>query len=84
MDVEVRLYGALRRHRPADISGAPHLPFSLTLPTGATLDTLCQQLQIPDGFINAAVNSEAVEISYPLKDGDRVSLFPPVAGGRDV
>jgi molybdopterin converting factor small subunit len=81
MDVKVRLYGALRRYRPANVPGAPHLPFSLTLPPGATLETLQQHLHIPDGLVNAAINNEAVEISTPLKPGDRVSLFPPVAGG---
>jgi molybdopterin converting factor small subunit len=37
-------------------------------------------LNIPDGLASAAaVNDEAVEIDYPLRDGDRVS--PAFAGG---
>lgn len=82
MNVEVRLYGALRRYRPDDIPGAPHLPFTVPLPPGATVDTLRQRLNIPDGLISAAaVNDEAVETTFSLNDGDRLSLFPPSAGG---
>jgi molybdopterin converting factor small subunit len=79
MKVEVRLYGALRRYRPA---GAPHAPFVIELPPTATIDGLGRRLGIPDGLISAAaVNDEAVEDATPLRDGDRVALFPPSAGG---
>lgn len=82
MEVEVRLYGALRRYRPGDAPGEPHLPFILSLPPGATLESLGRRLGIPDGFLSAAaVNNEAVAESVVLADGDRVALFPPSAGG---
>lgn len=82
MNVEVRLYGALRRYRP-DVDGAPHLPFVATLPPEATVETLGRVLGIPDGLISAAaVNEEAVEATAALAEGDRVALFPPSAGGR--
>jgi molybdopterin converting factor small subunit len=83
--VEVRLYGALRRFRPADLDGAPHNPFGFALPLGGTVETLAAALGIPDGFVSAAaVNDEAVENIAPLRDGDRVSLFPPSAGGGAI
>jgi molybdopterin converting factor small subunit len=82
MKVEVRLYGSLRRYRPNDTPGAPHLPFTATLPPGATVEALGALLCIPDGLVSAAaVNNEAVEISAILRDGDKVSFFPPSAGG---
>jgi sulfur carrier protein ThiS len=82
MRVEARLYGTLRRYRPAAAGGAPHLPFTVTLPPGATLEGLGRALGIPDGLISAAaVNDEAVESDALLTDGDRVTLFPPSAGG---
>ena len=81
MKVEVRLYGALRRYRPSNVS-APQLSFILDLPPDATVDDLSRQLGILDGFVSAAaVNDEAVESSAVLRDGDRVGLFPPSAGG---
>jgi molybdopterin converting factor small subunit len=83
MEVEVKLYAALRRYRPAAAPGAPHHPFTLSLADGATVATLVTELGIPGGMVNAAaVNDEAVEVSLMLQDGDRVSLFPPTAGGR--
>jgi molybdopterin converting factor small subunit len=82
MQIEAKLYGTLRRHRPESVPGAPHHSFAVALPTGATVEALLAQLGIPDGQINAAaVNDEAVELSVVLADGDRVSLFPPSAGG---
>lgn len=82
MNVEVRLYGALRRFRPADAPGTPHAPFAAVLPAPATIDTLLSWLRIPEGLASAvAVNDEAVESGHALSDGDRVSLFPPAAGG---
>ena len=82
--VEVRLYGPLRRYRPAGLAGAAHAPFVAPLPISASVDTLLAQLGIPDGLASAAaVNDEAVETDHPLHDGDRVGLFPPSAGGLE-
>lgn len=82
MNVEVRLYGTLRRYRPAALPGAPHHPFAFALPDGATVESLLTALLIPDGLVHAAaVNGAAVELAASLGDGDGVSLFPPSAGG---
>jgi len=60
-----------------------HHPFQVPLPTGATIDSLVTYLGIPDALIAAvALNREAAELHTPLHDGDKVDLFPPVAGGR--
>ena len=82
MQVTVKLYGVLRRHRPPDASGAPHRPFELQLPAGSTVADLNGRLGIADGMVNAAaVNGAAVEPDAQLQEGDQVSLFPPAAGG---
>lgn len=82
MKVEVRLYGSLRRYRPADAPGAPHIPFTTTVPAGLTVAALSALLGIPDGLAGAAaVNDEAVEDSAILKESDKVGFFPPSAGG---
>lgn len=82
MNVEVRLYGALRRYRPPEAAASFPQPFTVVLPAGATVDSLSLRLGIPDGVVSAAaVNNEAVESETVLQDGDRVSLFPPSAGG---
>lgn len=82
MKIEVKLYGMLRRHRPTTASGAPHHPFDVTLPAGATVNALLETLAIPNGLLNAAsVNQNSVELDTILRENDRVSLFPPSAGG---
>jgi molybdopterin converting factor small subunit len=82
IQVTVKLYGLLRDHRPKTAAGAPHHPFTLTLPTKATVTDLADRLGIPDGFVNAAaVNNTAVSPDTSLNDGDQVNLFPPSAGG---
>ena len=82
MKVEVRLYGSLRRYRPSETDAPPHLPFAVALPVGSSIDDLGRQLGLPEGLVSAAaVNDEAVESSAVLREGDRVGLFPPSAGG---
>lgn len=82
MNVDVKLYGSLRRYRPDGAPGEGHTPFVAALPPAQTVANLLAVLNIPDGLASAAaVNDEAVELDHPLRDGDRVSLFPPSAGG---
>ena len=85
MHLEVRLYGSLRRYRPAGAPGAPQTTFEMILAEDATVDDLCEQLGIPHGLVTAAsVNDTAVETSASLSSGDRVRLFPPSAGGSQM
>jgi sulfur carrier protein ThiS len=82
VEVEVKLYGSIRHYRPPTAAGAPHHPFTMTVPGGATTTTLAELLFIPEGLVSAAaVNGEAVSHGTILKEGDKVSLFPPAAGG---
>lgn len=83
VETEVKLYGQLRRYRPEGAPGAAHQPFIWRLTEGDTAVALAHQLGIPDGLVNAvAVNGTAVEPDAPLHPGDKVSLFPPSAGGK--
>lgn len=83
MEIEVKLYGTLRQHRPSQAEGMPHHPFSITVPDGTAVETLLAHLEIPDGLVSAAaVNGVSVELTTPLNNGDKVSLFPPAAGGH--
>ncbi len=77
--VEVRLYATLRKYAPASRPGEP---LSLELPAGTSLADLLARLGIPPEELKTAfVNSLRREEDYILRDGDRVALFPPVAGG---
>ena len=85
MQVEVKLYGVLRKYRPSSAEGAPHQPFTLDLADESRVDAVVAQLGIADGYVNAtAVNGENVEPDTLLQAGDKVSLFPPSAGGTSA
>ncbi len=82
MTVEVKLYGVLRRHRPADQPGVPHHPFTLVCQPGETARSVMTQLGLEDGMVAAAaINNQNVSLDTPLQPGDKLSLFPPSAGG---
>jgi molybdopterin converting factor small subunit len=82
MEITVKLHGVLRRHRPDGIEGAPHHPFTMKLPSAATVDDLGESLGLGHqvSFI-AAVNGEAAELETMLHEDDVVYFFPPAAGG---
>ena len=82
MIITVRLYGSLRRFRPQEAAAPFPQPFTVDLPVGTSVAGLGLHLGIPEGVASAAaVNNVAVEIDTVMQDGDRVSLFPPAAGG---
>jgi molybdopterin converting factor small subunit len=81
MTVTVKLYGTLRRHRPATISGVAHHPFTLGILPGSRVNDLAAELGIDESLVSAvAVNGEAAG-DVLLHDGDEVRFFPPSAGG---
>jgi molybdopterin converting factor small subunit len=82
MELTIKLYGTLRKYRPNSAAGAPHQPFTISIPDNSTINDLLHALEVVDGAVNAAaVNGDAVENSTLLHDGDTVNLFPPAAGG---
>jgi sulfur carrier protein ThiS len=84
VNIEVKLYGMLRTHRPSQADGAPHHPFSMTVPDGTTAVQLAAQIGIAEGLFTAvAINNETAELDTVLQEGDQLSLFPPSAGGSD-
>lgn len=76
--IELRLFGHLRDYLPEP--GNPGV--WITVPDGFTLEELIQHLKIPrtDPKI-VLVNGIHAEMEKVLADGDRVSIFPPIAGG---
>lgn len=80
--VTVKLYGVLRKHRPAGAPGESHHSFEVDLQNGVTVAELVAHLGINAGSFSAvAINGEAAGEDRVLKDGDEVRLFPPSAGG---
>jgi sulfur carrier protein ThiS len=82
VQVEIKLHGVLRRHRPDTAGGASHHPFSLPVTAGETAASLLARLNIPPEMVHGvAVNGQQAGLDTPVHGGDVVHLFPPAAGG---
>jgi molybdopterin synthase sulfur carrier subunit len=77
--VEAYVYAMLRRYQPDLSHGQPAI---LDLPEGATIDDLLVALGIPaEETKKTFVNGLSRGLDWELSDGDRVAVFPPIAGG---
>jgi molybdopterin converting factor small subunit len=78
--VEVHLTATLRAYLPAGTAG-DHVV--LDVPSGATVDQVVHSLRIPSELERlTVVNGRDAAPDQPLSEGDVLSLFPPLAGGR--
>lgn len=74
MKVTVKLFATLRDFGPKYNE--------LELQEGSRLSDIIKYFGIPDDFpLIRLVNGDFANNDYMLKDGDIVSLFPPIAGG---
>lgn len=74
MKFTVKLFASLRdfgpKYREIDLQGSP------------VLEDIIKTLNLPDNYpIIRLVNGEFAEPGQPLKEGDVIALFPPIAGG---
>lgn len=77
--VEVRLYASLGKYHP-DLGSGEALIIELGDKT--KLGNLLDELMLPKEEVAIAmVNGNREEESYLLRDGDRIGIFPPIAGG---
>ncbi len=79
IEVEIRLFGVLRANYPGKKPGEP---ICISLPEGAAVEHLLRTLDLPSETVKIVfVNGVICKENYCLKDGDRVGIFPPIAGG---
>lgn len=77
MKLTVELQGFLKDYSPAG-----DRVFEYDLPDGSSVNTLVDRLGVPDELASVViVSDENVEPSHTLRDGDRVTLIPPLSGG---
>lgn len=84
MKIELRMFLGYSKYLPGEtVNGRAEV----TLPEGATLGDLLALLAIPDDspksvMINSmSCGPGSAATTQPLKEGDTVVIFPPVAGG---
>ncbi len=74
MKITVKLFATLRDFGPKYSE--------IEFPENVKLKDIRDYFNIPDDMpLIRLVNGEFANDDYPLKDGDTVSLFPPIAGG---
>jgi molybdopterin converting factor small subunit len=80
MKIEVRLFASLRSYLPAGSDGAK---LFLEMPDGSRVIDVCERLKIPPQLAQLVMVGGVHEPDRdrPLRDGDTLSIFPPVAGG---
>jgi molybdopterin synthase sulfur carrier subunit len=76
--IELRLFGHLRSYRPeADSSDA-----GMDVSAGTSVEEMIRELGVPPEDPKVVlVNGMHAALDRLLEEGDRVSIFPPVAGG---
>lgn len=73
--IDLKLFVTLSGYRPDNSE-------DLEIPDGTTVEKLILDLGIPKELVKLIfINGKKQNGSYPLKDNDRVGLFPPVGGG---
>ena len=77
--MELHLYASLREFLPRENAGGS---VTLEVPEGTRVRDLLQRLAIPPEKPRIIfLNGTHARGDEPLKEGDRVGAFPPVAGG---
>jgi molybdopterin converting factor small subunit len=82
MKVEVALFATLSKYLPA---GTQNRRATLEVKDGATVRDILNQLGVPPELPNILlVNGRQALDTTVLKDGETLSVFPPLAGGAPV
>ena len=79
MKVDVVLFAYLASFQPDGRGGRHSRTFDL--PAGTTIAEVVAMIGLPDEPRVIFVNSKHAEESAELQEGDRLAIFPPVAGG---
>ena len=80
MEVEVFLFASLRRYHPRGGRGSES--FTLSVAAKTSLLDIYKIIGIPPEEIKMNyVNNRYQQASYQVEDGDKIAIFPPVAGG---
>ncbi len=83
MTLHLRLFGELKQYLP---EGATGRQVAVEVPDGLDALALILRLGIPyeadEGAVVVTINDTQVEHGHRLRDGDVVSMFAPLAGGR--
>jgi molybdopterin converting factor small subunit len=79
MIIEVNLYATLKRYMENVTGGKSS---AIDVEDGTCVKDVIQKLKIPADSVKLIfINGVHAKVDTPLKNGDRLGLFPPVGGG---
>jgi len=79
MKIELKLYASFSRYKPQQVEGEPGM---VDIPEGMTINGLLKKLEIPLEAVKIMfLNGLHAKGDEVLQEGDRLGVFPPVAGG---
>lgn len=79
MRIELKLYAQMASLKPKDVGRGP---WALEVTEGTTVKNLLEELKVPRESVKLVfVNGVQASDDDILKEGDRVGVFPAVAGG---
>jgi molybdopterin converting factor small subunit len=77
MTVQLKFFAGLRNYLPEGQS-----PYPTDVEEGATVGEVLRRFGVPEDKPRILlVNGRHADVGHVLRDGDLVSVFPPVAGG---
>jgi len=79
MRVKVKLFGPLMERMPPE---KRRMPIEVEVPDEATVQEVAEALGIGDIGAVILVNDQEAHRGKRLKEGDVVSFFPPLTGGK--
>ena len=79
MTVDIALFAYLSDYQPDGLGGRE--PRAFDLPDGTTVADVITMLTLPDEPRVVFVNGTHAADEAVLVEGDRLAIFPPVAGG---
>jgi molybdopterin synthase sulfur carrier subunit len=80
MKIELRLFASLTRYLPE--AGASAFSNTVEVEEGITVEALMDRLGIPREQPKIIfVNGRHAQPTHILQEGDRLGIFPPLAGG---
>ena len=75
MKVKIKLFATLRKYGPEEQT--------IDLPDNTTVEDAINMLYLSENYpLLKIVNGEHRPPKHPLKEGDELALFPPIAGGQ--
>jgi sulfur carrier protein ThiS len=79
--IELALFASLEPYLPEGDVGSGRRTRMMDLPDGTTVGEVVARLGLPDDPRVSFIDGRGVDDSAPLREGVRLAIFPPVAGG---